>query len=191
MIFKVGELLPNTPHLFADLAELLALINFTGRFDLHKNDLLTITAHSSISLTEVEDEEKAIKLESCDAEITDRQERQLEDVWRQLEYRQMSMNELYPFVVQGDTISLKTKLTSIQRVYSFLLACSRLRSFPEAGGVRQQWAKNFAKVSKFAMMALVPNHASVRIFDANSDDRRNYYSTDLRKALKIMTFPRN
>src|SRR5690606_2938131 len=33
---------------------------------------------------------------------------------------------------------------------------------------------------------MVPAHATVRIFDANSDDRRDYYTTDLRKALKIL-----
>ncbi|MBL4955207.1 hypothetical protein JK635_23995, partial [Neobacillus sp. YIM B02564] len=34
--------------------------------------------------------------------------------------------------------------------------------------------------------ALLPAHAQVRIFDANSDDRREYYSTDLREALKVL-----
>jgi hypothetical protein len=32
----------------------------------------------------------------------------------------------------------------------------------------------------------MPAHSTVRIFDANSIDRREYYSTDLREALKIL-----
>jgi hypothetical protein len=36
------------------------------------------------------------------------------------------------------------------------------------------------------MVSLLPEHATVRIFDANSDDRRDYYTTNLSKALKIL-----
>lgn len=39
MTFEVGVMHPNSPHLFADLAELLTVINYTGRNSLHKNDL--------------------------------------------------------------------------------------------------------------------------------------------------------
>ena len=186
MNFKVGDILPNTPHLFADLAELVALINFSGRNDLHKNDLITLSSQSNTSIEEVDAEQLEHLSEGSDAERTDRQERQLEDVWTQLEYRQSSLGEYYPFVVEGDFITLKDELTPSQRIYSLLVACSRLWSFQSNRGLMQNWAKHFTLVSKYALTALLPAHASVRIFDANSDDRRDYYGTDLRQALRIL-----
>ncbi|EAA9229685.1 hypothetical protein CHY68_21750 [Salmonella enterica] len=186
-IFKIGDIHPSVPHLFADLAELAAAINYTGRFDLHKNDLITIKSQSNTSVDDIDQEDQEEENEGSDAERNDRLERQVEDVWTQLDFRQNFLKDIYPFVVNGDFISLKENLTNIQRIYLFLLACSRLRSFKKAKkGIIQFWAKNFAVVSKLCTSALLPPHATVRIFDANSDDRRTYYGTDLRKALKIM-----
>lgn len=186
-IFKIGDIHPSVPHLFADLAELAAVINYTGRHDLHKNDLITIKSQSNTSVDDVDQEEQEDENEGSDAERNDRLERQVEDVWTQLDFRQNFLKDIYPFVVEGDFITLKKDLTDIQRVYLFLLACSRLRSFKKAQkGIIQLWAKYFAIVSKFCTTALLPPHSTVRIFDANSDDRRTYYGTDLRKALKIM-----
>ncbi|ELI8280635.1 hypothetical protein ACHZIB_004322 [Yersinia enterocolitica] len=186
MNFKVGDILPNTPHLFADLAELVTLINFSGRNDLHKNDLITLSTQSNTSIDEIDQEQIDISREGSDAERSDRQERQLEDVWTQLEYRQSSLGDAYPFIIEGDFISLKENLTPTQRVYNLLVACSRLWSFKSNRGLMQKWAKYFTIVSKYSLTALLPAHASVRIFDANSDDRRNYYGTDLRQALRIL-----
>jgi hypothetical protein len=39
MTFKIGEVHPNTPHLFADLVELLLLVGYERRDYIHKNDL--------------------------------------------------------------------------------------------------------------------------------------------------------
>lgn len=185
--FKIGDIHPSVPHLFADLAELAAVINYTGRYDLHKNDLITIKSQSNTSVDDIDQETEEDENEGSDAERSDRLERQVEDVWTQLDFRENSLKDIYPFVVNGDFISLKENLTDIQRIYLFLLACSRLRSFKKAQkGIIQFWAKNFAIVSKFCTTALLPPHSKVRIFDANSDDRRAYYGTDLRKALKKM-----
>ena len=112
-----------------------------------------------------------------------REESQLEDVWTQLEYRAGAMRQYYPFTVQGDKLHRCGALDIRHRAYRLLLACSRLRSFDNAGGIRQRWAKSFAKLSRLALQGLMPNHADIRVFDANSDDRRNYYKTDLREAL--------
>lgn len=186
-IFKVGEIHPSAPHLFADLAELATIINYTGRSDLHKNDLISMKGQNNTSVDDIDQEQEENENEGSDAERNDRLERQVEDVWTQLDFRQNFLKDIYPFIVRGDTIFLKENLTSIQRIYIFLLACSRLRSFKNAQkGIIQFWAKHFAIVSKFCTSALLPTHSTVRIFDANSDDRKNYYGTDLRKALKKM-----
>ncbi|HFF9835890.1 hypothetical protein V6280_19885 [Serratia marcescens] len=186
MNFKIGEVLPNTPHLFSDLAELIAVVNYTGRNDLHKNDLLALSNQSSTSVEEVEQEERENGEEATDAERNDRLERQVEDVWTHLDFRQSFLGDSYPFEVEGDFIRLKGDLTNIQRIYILLLVCSRLRSFKSAKGLIQRWAKYFTNVSKFALRSLLPEYADVRIFDANSDDRRDYYGTDLRQALRIL-----
>ncbi|HHQ4308880.1 TPA: hypothetical protein ACSP7Y_004944, partial [Serratia fonticola] len=172
--------------LFADLAELVTLINYNGRNDLHKNDLLTLSSQSGTDTAEADQEQAEHREEGSDAERSDRQERQIEDVWTHLEYRQSLLNDSYPFEIEGDFIRLKSDLSPIQRIYKLLLASSRLRSFSRNRGLIQLWAKLFTTVSKLALTGLLPPHASVRIFDANSDDRREYYGTDLRQALRIM-----
>ena len=93
------------------------------------------------------------------------------------------MPNCYPFQVTGEEISINDEISEKQSVYQFLVACSRLRSFNRSG-IPQKWAKHFTELCKIALQGLVPNHAEVRIFDANSDDRRTYYSTNLREALK-------
>ena len=57
MNFKIGELHPNTPHLFADLAELLLLTGFNGKKTIHKNDLEAVLLRGPISHEEIDDEE--------------------------------------------------------------------------------------------------------------------------------------
>jgi len=187
MSFKIGEIAPNTPHLFADLAELLVLVDPNGRGWIHKNELLDWRNFANTSLEEVDEEDKETKkleaLGGGDARRHEREESQLEDVWMQLEYRAGAMREYYPFVVQGNKLHKCDTFDIRHRAYRLLLACSRLRSFDNACGIRQRWAKSFAKLSRLALQGLMPNHADIRIFDANSDDRRNYYKTDLREAL--------
>lgn len=186
MNFNVGDILPNTPHLFADLAELVAIINYTGRYDLHKNDLLSLSSQSNVSNEEADEEEAEIDAAPGDAERSERVERQLEDVWKQLEYREEFLGDMYPFEIEDDFIKLKRELNSSQKIYRLLVSCSRLWSFRSNGGLVQLWAKHFTELSKYALTGLLPAHANVRIFDANSPDRRTHYGTNLRKALRIL-----
>ncbi len=188
MNFEPGNLHPNAPHLFADLAELLLLSKWIGRDSLHKNDLEELLTLGAISSDEIDNEDAsestAQLTNQSTAERSSRQETQLEDVMVQLEYRSRSLADYYPFSISGETLSSTDTLSDQARVYRMLLSCSRLRSFKKTG-VQQRWAKHFTKLSKIALSGLVPSHASVKIFDANSDDRKSYYTTDLRKALKI------
>jgi hypothetical protein len=166
-------------------------IGYNGRLRLHKNDLSNILETGAVSPDELDQESdaenEADNTGQASAEKNNRREKQLEDVLTQLAYRSSALNKYYPFTMDGDELVLLDTdlLTAKQRVYRFLLACSRLRSFDETG-IRQKWAKAFTSLSKIAMGGLLPCHATVRIFDANSDDRKNYYSTDLREALKTL-----
>lgn len=185
MSFEIGEIHPNTPHLFADLAELLLLTNYFGRKFVHKNDLESILNSGSISPEEIDLEAEVGTLDLPTAQRNDKIENQLEDVLTQLRYREKALEGSYPFYVENEQISLVEELTNKHRIYRLLLACSRLRSFKKKG-LPQRWASLFVKTSQVAMESLLPSYATIRIFDANSDDRRSYYSTDLREALKIL-----
>lgn len=183
MNFEVGEIHPNSPHLFADLAELLLLIGLNGRLRLHANDIESLITRDHISSDEIDDEDDSEKADKSSAEGNSRKDRQIEDIMSQLDYRSKSFGAYYPFSFQGGTLELGDQLSEEQRLYRFILACSRLRSFGRKG-LPQRWAKGFAKLSKIAMTGLLPSHATTRIFDANSEDRHAYYGTDLRIALK-------
>lgn len=185
MSFDIGELHPNTPHLFADLAELLLLVGHNGRAQLHTNDLESLLTSGSINSDELDDEEDADQAELSSADRNSRHERQIEDVMTQLSYRAVAFGECYPFTMQGETLEILGTLTEKQRVYRLLLACSRLRSFG-GNGVPQRWAKCFSELGRTALQGLVPPYVTTRVFDANSSDRNTYYGTDLRQALRIM-----
>lgn len=186
MTFEVGDMHPNSPHLLADLVELLCIINYTGRNSFHQTDLSSLLNVSNTSVDEIDHENDEVNKIDSGAILNDRTEEQIENVWVQLDYRAACIDEWYPFTVEGDTISLRQERTVQQRIYIFTLCCSRLRSFKNIKGAAQRWARGFAVLCKFAMQALLPTHGEVRIFDANSDDRKSYYSTDLRMALKKM-----
>lgn len=68
MTFDVGVMHPNSPHLFADLAELLTVINYTGRNSLHKNDLDSVRKLGATSIEEIDDEENINEEIDADAE---------------------------------------------------------------------------------------------------------------------------
>lgn len=183
--FNIGECHPRTPHLLADLIELLLVVEYNGKSIFYKNDLRSLLAQGNISAEEIDDEsqenesmltqDKNVKLEA-----------QLEDVWIHLYYRDKSFNKYYPFDVADEHVSLNSELSLRQRYYLFLLTCSRLRSFMGKAGIVQKWAKLFTKVAKSCLQGLLPSHATVKIFDANSEDRATYYTNRLPDALIIL-----
>lgn len=183
--FEIGELHPNSPHLFADLAELLLLVGYNGRTRLHANDLETLLTEHIINADEIDEEEELDSAEVSSAERNSRHDRQIEDVLTHLAYRDSAFGDWYPFDVAGGTLEVRSALTDSHRLYRLLLACSRLRSFGRSG-LPQRWSKAFTLVARAALIGLAPSTATSRIFDANSDDRHNYYGTDLRHALRKM-----
>jgi hypothetical protein len=124
-----------------------------------------------------DDDEHAIdRIEAVD--------RYIEDCWQLLEYRQAAFGDFYPFQVLGQQLEWKAGMrTEKECVYVLLLICSRLRSF-KIKGFSQNAAKAFTSICKEALQGLAPPGAPVRIFDANSDDRRTHYGTNLRHAIK-------
>jgi hypothetical protein len=185
-IFDVGELHPNTPHLFADLVELLLLIGYNGRSRLHSNDIEYLLINKTLSPDELDEENEADMQVGVSAAKLARRDLQIEDVMLQLSYRVQAFGDWYPFFVVNDAIQITETLSHRHRIYRLLLACSRLRSFGRDAGIPQHWAKAFTKISKIAFQGLAPAAAISRIFDANSEDRHSYYGTDLRQALRVL-----
>lgn len=185
-IFDIGELHPNTPHLFADLVELLLLTGYNGRKNIHSNDVEYLLINKVLSPEELDEEVEQDMRTGVSAAKLARRDTQVEDVMTHLAYRAKAFGDWYPFAVCNDSLELEEQITSKKRLYRLLLACSRLRSFGRYEGIPQRWAKAFTRVSKLAFHNLAPRKAVTRIFDANSDDRKEYYGTDLRYALKIL-----
>lgn len=182
LVFDIGSISLACPHLCADLVELLVSVNYKGNSLIHKNDFLSIAKEAS-TYPEDLDENMKIEQEFNDRAKSDRTERLVEDVWSHLEYRKRVFKEDYPFIVRNDElVSSEGELSLGQRIYTFLLMCSRLNSFKKKG-IQQKWARSFSYCCKEAMGLLLPEFATVRVFDANSVDRRQYFGTDLRDAL--------
>jgi len=186
MSFEPGALHKTTPHLFADLVELLLLTNAYGRTGYHKNEIGDVAERLPIAAEDLDLPPLRARAEENGAEVLDRQERYVEDLWRILEYRAAVMGAAYPFRVARGRIDFDDPLdTPEKRLYRLLLACSRLRSFPN-NGCRQRWAAAFTSLCSVAFRSMVPAHATVRIFDANSVDRQSYYGVNLRDALQVL-----
>jgi len=184
--FNIGELHPNTPHLFADLVELLLLIGYNGRKKLHSNDIEYLLINKVLSPEELDEEIEEEMRHIASATKLARRDTQIEDIMTHLTYRARAFDSWYPFFISKDSLEIFDNLSAKHRLYKLLLACSRLRSFGREGGIPQRWARSFTKVSKLALQSLAPAKATTKIFDANSDDRRDYYGTNLRDALKIL-----
>lgn len=184
MTFRIGPLHRSVPHLLADLIELLLTVGYDGMTHIAKQSAEAVITSAEIHPEELDEREVEEKGLEADAVKNDRISIAMEDAWKVLLYRDKFFGMDYPFDIDGNTIRISNELTFGGRIYRFLLACSRLRSF----GIKSRlaWAKGFANVSAFALKQALPAKAVVKVFDANSEDRRLYYSTDLRIALKIL-----
>jgi len=182
--FKTGALHPNTPHLFADLVELFVLISPNTPKAFYKSNIATLIKQGEIHTEELDEVLEYEQEAENHADVSDRLSQQADDIWSQIEYRENAFQDFYPFKVESNCLKLKDDdFSDAQKLYILMLTCSRLRSFDRESGVRQYWAKSFTNLSKEAMVGLTPIGSDVKIFDANSDDRRNYYGTNLRQAL--------
>jgi hypothetical protein len=185
MSFEVGVAHKRQPHLLADLAELLLVAGYDGLEELSQARLEQLVKEIPVAAEELEAEEAQDGQHAV--EQHESFDRHIEDCWGQLEYRASVFSEYYPFEVNGPLLSWKAGMrTPRQCLYVFLLVCSRLRSFKGITGFAQRAARVFTLISKMALETLSAATAIVRIFDANSDDRRNHYGTNLRHAMKAL-----
>jgi len=175
--FEIGVSHRSRPHLLADLVELILAVKYDNVSELSQ-------AAFQIILKEMPgaDDDNSANDALTDAQAKDNIELALEDCWNHLEYRQAVFGKHYPFHIDGDRLLWRrAKPTLDCQMYLFL----RLRSFTPQR-VRGTAASAFVGMCREAMRALATDNANVRIFDANSDDRKSHYGTDLRKALRVL-----
>lgn len=184
MSFEIGVLHKSRPHLLADLAELLLVVQYDNLEQLSQAKLELIAKEMPLSADDDELDDDDNNPEPHAIDKHDAVDRFIEDCWQQLEYRQAVFGEFYPFKIEGTQLKWREgPRTERQCVYAFLLICSRLRSF-KIKGYPQGAARAFTRICREALEAVSGRTASVRVFDWNSDDRRNHFGSDLRKAMK-------
>jgi hypothetical protein len=178
MTFEAGVVHRTQPHLLADLAEILLVAGYDNLEELSQAKLELLSKELPLAA-----DEDASDIPTHSLDLIESTDRCIEDCWLQLEYRVKAFQDFYPFQVKSNILSWKDSVRSPEQcIYVFLLICSRLRSFP-LRGFAQRAAKAFTFLSCEAMRSLAGPLATVRIFDANSHDRKTYYGTDLRKAM--------
>lgn len=180
--FDIGVTHPKTPHLLCDLIEILLITNYFKKSEISTEDVIDLLGRVPVNNEEVDEVDAEDEKARGDAERRDLADKYLEDAWKHFLYRASSFNCFYPFEVGGKSIKIHADLTRQQRLYRMLLAFSRLRSFKKRG-IPQRWANIFTRVCRRAMQTLVPASTVVKIFDANSEDRKNYFGTNLHDAL--------
>ena len=185
MTIEIGTVFRRAPHLMADLLELLLLTRYDGATSMAPADLDGVIERAATDSEEV-DEELEPESVSNPAKLSEKKEQSLADIWNVLRFRDIRYKDAYPFDVSGERVIVHPNLNEAQRVYRLLLVASRLKSFPEVDGLRQKWAAAFTQLSSCALKAMLAPSIPVRIFDANSDDRRTHYGTNLQDAMKLL-----
>ena len=176
--FKVGEVPRTKPFQFADLAELILLAGIYS--EISKAHLDQLIASGSM-----DSDPNDTPLDSG-ISMDDKYSSNAEDCFRQLRYRAGALDDDYPFLVIDSVLQPREKITNAGYVYLFLLVSSRLASFHGKSGFVQDAAKTFTKLAKFILSKILKQSATVYVFDANSDDRKVIFGTNLRTALKIL-----
>lgn len=190
MFSEIGELRKTTPHLLADLAELIVLFKFENFDELSQSSFEGLVQTGVMSLDDTNDSYADGDSEGCSSvEISDRTSRYVDDLWMHLQYRVRAFSDVYPFDLEDDVLRVKSNLSKKHLIYMFLLICSRLRSFDNATGFRQLMAKNFTKFSAEVMKCILPDTGEVKIYDWGSEDRTNFFETSNRRGLyKLASF---
>ncbi|WP_171265220.1 hypothetical protein [Acinetobacter sp. ANC 3813] len=184
MSFNIGPIAKTSSHLLSDLIEILVTLDYFKKGNASKNDIEDVLNHNPIDAEEITDELNNEEVEDGSTR-QNRFETNIDDAWFMLNHRAKIYNNLYPFKISDEAIELKEDFASQHYIYILILFCSRLKSF-KAKGIRQLWAKYFTQICKFVMSGIAPQNSIIRIFDANSDDRRLHYSTNLKTAIKML-----
>lgn len=177
--FNFGEIPKASPHLLADVAELL--LPFGGYTEVSKSDIENLIDQGPPDSDLLDEDRKTAGLGSS-AEKNDKLQGFVDDAFIQLSFRQTAFGPGYPFKFERGVLLRDEVQNSGRDLYFFLLTCSRLRSFPK--NKHQVFASMFEKLCREVMKELMPPVATIRVFGANSEDRQNHYGTNYQDALR-------
>jgi hypothetical protein len=188
MTFELGRVSKTIPHLLADTFELVCAtentpFSSTDGYSLIQTAVKTGEESVDPDVEDLDDDGEPDGESS--AEVSSRDQGYVDEAFRVLEYRVRAFGSKYPFRIEEGRLSLKKKIGKIQKVYLFLLACSRLRSF-RSSHLYQSLPDQFELLCKDVMTQMLPKGAKVTCFGPKSIDRKKNFHTDLRKAIPLL-----
>ena len=157
-------------YLQADYVELLCLVN-RDKVIAQEEIQNRYIEYADIDKEPQEDEQDEDEQELDEAEISDRLSSRLDDLLRNLKYRENAFGESYPFLIDAglSQIAVKSRLTDHHKLYVYLLMASCLRHFKKS--VESPITKSFESISAEALRQYIGSKAEVHIFGANVSSR--------------------
>ncbi len=159
-------------YLYADYFELMALFN--NRNIITKGEVLDRLKDEGIIIQVKNQEEQA--------EINDKNEAFIREVFLLVSQRSISFSDDYPFEYKNETLTLKTDLSLKNKLYIHLLLSSNLYLFPKRFG--SFLTSEFELLSEEALRNYLPDFAIVKSFGENSEFRG--YTKDKIKQLATL-----
>lgn len=191
MTFELGRVHKTIPHLLADTFELVSACEDTPISNTSGYSILQNSVKSGEDIVDPDEEDLDDDGEPDEmdgSEISARDQGYIEDAFRVIEYRVRTFGSSYPFKLERGILRKKKKLSKLQKVYLFLLSCSRLRSF-RASKYYSKLPDQFEILCRDVLAEMLPASATVVCFGPKSTDRRNRFHSDLRKAIpRLATF---
>lgn len=194
----------NSPaHVWVDYIELLCLFSqdrIVTKADVldRQRDESDFHMDSTESIIEAETnelEDDEYEIDEIEAglpglrisESRDKEERELDDLFRHLSYRESAFREFYPFMIghDGQTCYRHASLSEKHKFYIFLLLASNLNYFPRRHHIL---TRTFEIVSWAALREFLPNSAEVHLFRPIGEMRRKHthYKGNLWNRMKIL-----
>jgi hypothetical protein len=168
MISSYGVINDTSPHIIADLFEIMALFE---RRPVSRSDVETylINEAGKAVADELDDDAGA---GASSAEKNEKYQKLSEDVFVHLSYRKAVVGDWYPFVVNHDVLEPKPDLTTERiGIYASLLVYSRLKMVSKSRQVT--WAGNFEQLSVEAVRGMFPDWEVIH-FGKGGADRATY-----------------
>ena len=163
---KIGEI-DKAPHLLADLAELLVLVE-------DRPSMSAAEFHGIL-------QSGADEYSGYDARAIEKVQSDAQQAWEHLRYRFQALAGKYPFSVHNDNLcQVVSESHADHAAYGLCLLCSRIRSFDRSA--KQPLADAFEEISRHALQNLLP-HWVVKRFGAAFRHKGGFFPRSLPQAL--------
>lgn len=171
-------------HVWTDYVELLCLVNVDGI--VTKADIID-RLEEDMGLSEREDNNQ----DYDDGQVTvsekkDKTEREVDDWFLHLSYRQGVFDLFYPFNISNsrDALTLVNNLTLKHKFYVFLLLSSNLRYFEKKSN--HKLTSTFEIMSAIALKEMLPQKAQVHLFRPPEYIENRRYVGNLWSRIKLL-----